>query len=198
LRDSTHPRRHLFEGLDLYEPNNGWAILDWNAGWEYHVRRQAQMVVSATLGCAGLFIFVFDGDFWGYELFRDGVALDHFVQDPDECEMLFDVYCDCRGRAERVVAEFPWLNVADVAPYLVQQPDTSTSFTEYHRLDVPVRPGDEYTRFDECSVLDFLRLLGVAVEVRDEDVTLLTPVWQAFELTGWDEFPSRRRPIQPA
>lgn len=199
--DPANPHRHRFEELALHEPGNGWMILSWNAGWEYALRRQAQMVVSATLGCSGLFVFVFDGDFWGYELFRNGVALDHFVQDPAQCNTLFDAYCDCRGKPERIATEFPWLRTEDLAPYLVQLPDMSISDAEYERLDVPARAGDEFTRFAECSVLDFLRLLGIAVKLSNEYptryVTLPTPKWRAFELAGWDEFPSRRHPVRP-
>ncbi len=185
--------RQGFDELDLYEPNNGWTILSWNAGWEWDVRRRAQMAVSRELNCAGFLIFVFDGDYWGYELFRDGVALDHFVQDQEESDTWFSE-SDCRGRPDLIAAEFPWVRADDAAAYLVQQPDVSESVAEYDRLDIRARPGDEFTRFDECAVLDFLRLLGVAVELRDHYVTLLSPIWRAFEIADWNKW---RRAIKP-
>lgn len=40
----------------------------------------------------------------------------------------------------------------------------------------PVRPGDEFGRFDECAVLDFLRALGVGVDLRDGYVRVLAGV----------------------
>lgn len=98
-----------------------------------------------------------------------------------------------------LAGQFEWLSPADVAPYLVQKPDLDlypplpdeTWWQEWKRLDVPVRLGDEFTRFDECAVLDFLRLLRVRVELRQERiwpdkemtrgiVTFLAPEFQRF------------------
>ena len=48
----------------------------------------------------------------------------------------------------------------------------------------PARDSDEFCRFDECAVLDFLRLLGVRVELRSEYVTLLAPELRSFWVEG--------------
>lgn len=83
----------------------------------------------------------------------------------------------------------------DAAAYLVQQPilvdadgNVDHDVVGYDRLDVPARPGDEFSRFDSCTVLDFLRLLGVQVELRDHYVTLLAPIWRTFRNANnpWD------------
>src|SRR4051812_6094037 len=65
---------------DLRERRGRWCVLEWDAGWEWKVRREAQLHVSRQLGVAGLLVFVYDGDYWGYELFDRGEAKDHFVQ----------------------------------------------------------------------------------------------------------------------
>ena len=179
--------------FDLYEPNNGWTILSWNAGWEWDRRRQAQLAVSRALGCAGLLTFVFDGDYWGYELFRAGVVLDRFVQVKEEAEMWFPG-CDCRGSAEIFATVFPWLEKRDVAAYLAQDPrswsdedTTEEDYAAHRRLDVPARPGDEFRRFDGCALLDFWGLLGIAVDIRDDYVTAPTPIWRAFTIRTFDK-----------
>jgi hypothetical protein len=56
----------------LYHEHNGWTLLDWDRGWEWKLRREAQLYVSRKLSCAGLLVFVFDGRYWGYELFDQG------------------------------------------------------------------------------------------------------------------------------
>src|ERR1700730_8922409 len=70
----------------LFEPNGHWTILHWDNGWEWTVRREAQLFVSKELQCSGFLIFVYDGLYWGYEFFNNGMPLDHFVQDMDDGE----------------------------------------------------------------------------------------------------------------
>jgi hypothetical protein len=73
-----------FKKYELYESDSTWTILHWNGGWEWKVRREAQLFVSKELNCFGFLIFVFDGDYWGYEFFNQGQVIDCFVQDTDE------------------------------------------------------------------------------------------------------------------
>lgn len=47
----------------LHGQRGGWALLDWDAGWEWTLRREAQLHVSRVLGCAGLLVFMYDGDY---------------------------------------------------------------------------------------------------------------------------------------
>jgi hypothetical protein len=46
-------------------------------------------------------------------------------------------------------------------------------------LNVRARPGDEFRRFDECAVLDFLRMLGVAVGRSEGYVRPESPVFRS-------------------
>jgi len=147
---------------------------DLGSGWEWKVRREAQLFVSRTLWCPGFLIFVYDGNYWGYEFFDHGEVLDHFVQEATGEPIGFPGE-DCRGNAAVLVEHLPFLNVADVASYLVQK----TDWVIPAGMNIPARPGDEFRRFDECAVLDFMRMLGVGVERHDGYVRLKAPVYRS-------------------
>jgi len=164
--------------LELFDPNGGWTVMVLDRGWasQWEVRREAQLFVSRILACSGFLIRVYDGDYWAYELFANGELKDHFVQEVETSEGR-PPGTDA-GSAAAVASIFPWLKVEDVSPYLVQQnwddPD------ERKRLNIPARAGDEFRRFDQCSVLDFLRLLKLQVSLVDRYVTLASPRWKQF------------------
>jgi hypothetical protein len=180
--------------VEIHEPNGGWTILHSHGGWEWEVRRQAQFYASRALHASGLLVWVYDGDYWLYELFANGKALDQFVQSPDHDAEWFPGK-DCSGNPQLLAAQFPWLKIEDIVGYLVRPPvirdedgDLVVDWDERAKLDVPVRAGDQYRRFEECAVLDFLRLLGVRVELRGPKgkgiVTLESPLWGTFRITG--------------
>ncbi len=177
-------KNDLFERYELYEPNAGWAILSWNAGWEWEIRRAAQLFVSKELQCPGFLIFVYDGDYWGYELFKDGTVLDHFVSNMDEGKWHFPDD-PCTGNAQLLATYLDWLSASDIVPYLVQYPDfDGTDLPKFQRyeaeLDIPPRPGDEFSRFSDLAALNFLRLLGIRIGVVNGYVTPQTPLWRQF------------------
>ncbi len=176
-----------------------------DSGWEWEIRRAALLFVSQRLDCAGFLVFVYDGDYWGYEFFNRGVALDHFVQaeEWDEGYPITWFEEDCAGDANVVARELPHLEVSDIAPYLMRDPLWATATEAEKRwnaeermdernphsegrweaqklLNVPAREGDEFSRFEECAALDFLRMLGVRVELRERYVTFLSPKYRSF------------------
>lgn len=102
---------------DLYQRRGRWCVLEWDAGWEWTLRREAQLHVSRQLGVPGLLAFVHDGDYWGYALFDHGEAIDHFVQMAADAPIAFPGV-RCAGDA-KVLARTLGLPEADVAPYLV-------------------------------------------------------------------------------
>jgi hypothetical protein len=178
-----------FATYTLYRSDGYWTLLDWCGGWEWDLRRQAQLHVSQALGCPGLLVFEFDGDYWGYELFASGEVLDHFVQRPSEANTWFP-NSDCRGNPERFAAAFrPWLklSVKQLAAYLVQEPEDSRDYDCLNRL---VRGGDEFPRFAPCSSVNFLRFLGLRVAWREYQpykmryLTPLAPVWRSFQIVN--------------
>jgi hypothetical protein len=168
------------DAFDLYEQRDGWTVLTWTIGWEWKLRRQAQLHVSEALGCAGILMFVYDGDDWGYELFDRGAAVDWFVQWPQEGNTWFPGK-DLSGQPEAVAIAFPDLALdrSDVATYLVQRPD---DYEADDMWNVPARPGDRFRRGDECAALDFLGLLGVAVDVSERILVWPAPLWRRFRV----------------
>jgi hypothetical protein len=178
----------------IHDVNGGWVIVFHGIGWDWEARRSAMALASRELTCVAMHVFVYDGDYWGYELIRAGEPIDQFVQDPEPYDgSSWFPGKSTAGDAQAVASTLPWLAAADVAPYLIRQVHASDDpnrdlherraewHAEYARLNVKARPGDEFTRFDECAVLDFLRLLGVDVQLRPhpahgyERVTLMTP-----------------------
>lgn len=163
-----------FERIDFHHEENGWVVVDLDGGWEWKERREAQLLVSRQLCCAGFLVFVYDGDYWGYEFFDQGEVLDHFVQESTDAPIGFAMG-DCRGNPAMLAARLPPLRAEDIAPYLVQK----HAWAKPDGMDRPARASDQYRRFDECAVLDFLRMLGVRVGVQDEYVRLPTPIFRS-------------------
>lgn len=162
--------------LDFYQENNGWVVVSLDRGWEWKERREAHLFVSRRLWCPGFLVFVYDGDYWGYEFCDHGEVFDHFVQDGTGQPIGFPG-ADCRGRPEVVAKHLPFLRAEDIAPYLVQKDD----WVIPAGMDVPARPGDEFRRFGECAVLDFLRMLSVRVGLQDGYVQVQGQLyWSAF------------------
>jgi hypothetical protein len=157
--------------IDFHDENNGWVVVALDGGWEWKERREVQLFISRRLWCAGFLAFVYDGDYWGYEFFDHGTAFDHFVQDGTGQPIGFPGE-NCRGRPEVLVKHLPFLRVEDIAPYLVQMHD----WVIPEGMNVPARPGDEFSRFEECALLDFLRMLGVHVVLQDRYVRVQSPV----------------------
>jgi hypothetical protein len=158
------------DNYQLHEQDGRWTLLSWDGGWEWTQRRQAQLHVSERLHCPGLLVFVYDGEYWGYELFENGNVMNRFVQVREQNWFPGD---SCVGDPTVVASCFPELTAESIAPYLVQR----TSFQK-----LPPRPGDQFGPFDECSVVDFLRTLGVRVDLRDGYVTPAARIYKQFSI----------------
>jgi hypothetical protein len=169
------PERDGRRSHDLRERQGRWCVLEWDAGWEWQVRREAQLHVSRQLGVAGLLVFVYDGDYWGYELFDRGEAKDHFVQTAMDPVITFPGE-DCTGNAA-VLAQTLGLKEADVAPYLARWHGWHERAKRAHER---ARPSDEFTRWEECAALDFLRAIGIDVTLAGYSVEFAAPVWRSF------------------
>lgn len=168
--------------IDFHVEKNGWVVVSLDCGWEWTERRQAQLFVSERLSCPGFLVFVYDGDYWGYEFFNRGQAIDHFVQESTGIPIGFPGE-DCRGNPEIVAQHLPFLHRIDVAAYLQQM----TEGAKPKGLNIPARPGDEFNRFDECAVVDFLRMLGIPIELRDGYVRVNSPVYRSVFNSTWNE-----------
>lgn len=183
----------------LYEPSNHWTVLQWEAGWEWVERREAQGYVSRELDCPGFLIFVFDGGNWGYEFFHHGATLDCFVQDEEDGQEWFPT--NTSGRADRLVENLPFLDHALLQRYLVHKPgeaemqatrlENESWLKACNRLrdsrNIKPQGSDQFLPFEECFVVDFINFLGVRVELRAGHVTLLAPSWRNFWISGQNE-----------
>jgi hypothetical protein len=163
-----------WQRIDFHHENNGWVVVALDGGWEWKERREVQLSVSRRLGCPGFLVFVYDGDYWGYEFFDHSAVLDHFVQEATGEPVGFSGE-DCRGRPEVVAEHLRFLRAEDIAPYLVQM----HNWVIPADMNIPARPGDEFRRFDECAVLDFLRMLGVRAGLDDGHVRAQSPVYRS-------------------
>lgn len=76
------------------------------------------------------------------------------------------------GNPDILITYLPQLNRNALAAYLVQKPAPNEK----------VRPGDEFERFDECAILDFLHSLSVPVSLRDHVVRVDSTIFQSFWL----------------
>ncbi|MEM1416563.1 MAG: hypothetical protein AAGH15_16750 [Myxococcota bacterium] len=166
--------------FDLRETANGWTALDWDGGWEWVVRRDAQRFVSRELETASLLVFVYDGDYWGYELFDRGSTIDHFLQVRDEA---LDIFEEGRGDATRLGRAFG-VDPARVAPYLVPQPEHGYDHSPWSELDGPALPGDQFSRWDGRAVMDFVRALGVPGDSSRPTFRIGGPIWRSFRPVG--------------
>ena len=83
----------------------------------------------------------------------------------------------CVGNRELIASEFPFLSTTNLASYL-----TRKRCEWPHPGNVPAREGDEFKKFDECAVIDFMRFLKVGVEVRDRYVRFLSPEYRKFDV----------------
>jgi hypothetical protein len=172
---SFYRQRHATADVEVHCQHNEWTVAVFDAGWRlWPEHRDALRFVSRALSCPAFLVFVYDGDYWGYEFVDHGDSIDYFVQrrEPDWDAFPGENY---RGNAQRIAERLPFLEIGDIAPYLVQADDLGS---DVDPLNVPARAGDEFARFDECAVVDFLRMLGVQVKLRSGRITPPAPVFR--------------------
>ena len=167
----------------LHEEHNGWTVLDWTPGWEWDLRRRAQLHVSRVYDCPGLLTFMYDGNYWGYELFHHGGAVDQFVQWTAAEQRFFDDL-PVHGRPELRVAQFPELklDLEHVRGYLTPYSADDPAYEDFWWDDDdprnrPVREGDRWGRLEAEALFDFWRYLGVR---SPSGTGLYPPDWRRF------------------
>ena len=162
---------------DLYVTEHCWVQND--VAW-----------LSSRWGVTGMVVAVEDGDYWGYWLYERGRLTDQFCQEFER---------GLPGRPGHLAALLE-LAEADVAAYLLQMPQREdlhqgdlngpspeevVADLEFARLNGKARPGDEFTRFSEFAVIDFLRLLRVPARLRNHCVEIDAPVTSEFWWRPW-------------
>src|SRR5690348_3986845 len=72
--DTTGP---VYESIGVHEPDNNWVVAELaTPGWYWQERRKVGAFISERLWCPGFLVFVYDGEYWGYEFYDRGEALD--------------------------------------------------------------------------------------------------------------------------
>jgi len=153
--ETEEPPFHSYGDYRLYHERNGWTLLDWDGGWEWKLRREAQLFISRSLNCPGVLVFVYDGWYWGYELFGYGEELDHFVQRPEEHQWFPGRDCAGDPQAFQPLGKQP----AEIEPHLRNTKDAN-------------------------GFLGFLTMLGVDVELTETRYYRPTaPLWKQFKIS---------------
>jgi hypothetical protein len=170
----------------LHEQHNRWTPLGWTGGWEWDLRRRAQLHVSRTYDCPGVLTFVYDGELWGYELFHHGKEMDHFVQWTETGHGFFSDR-PLTGRPEVLVAQFPALklNLEHARGYLTSVSVDDDAYEDFDWEDRdprnrPVRAGDRSGRLDDEAIFDFWRFLGVEPASNATLELFAAPVFRRF------------------
>ena len=162
----------------LRERRGDWTVLEWTRGWEWDLRRRAQLYVSRAYDCPGLLVFIYDDDFWGCELFHHGTVIDQFQQETDNIGSFFGDL-PCQGRPDLLLAQFPALDLdieharAYLTHYSIDDPayEDIDWENEHDPRNSPARPGDGYGRLEGGVYWDFQNFLGVDHHA---------PVWRRF------------------
>lgn len=179
-----------FFRFDLHQQNGDWTILNLGGGWHWAEWCEAQLSTSKILNCSSFLMFVNDGDYWGYQLCSGGIILDRFIQRDEDKENWFPGDA-ATGSPSVLRSHFPWLDEISVAPYLVKMPEfgmPGDCMAEYKRLNIRVAPDDEFCRFDECAILNFLHLLKIGVKLQSGHVEFEAPIWKSFWIEGRQRF----------
>ncbi|MEY9874776.1 hypothetical protein ABH931_004276 [Streptacidiphilus sp. MAP12-33] len=156
------------DSYELHERRGDWTVLEWTKGWEWDLRRRAQLHVSRTLDCPGLLVFIYDDDFWGCELFHHGTVIDQFQQESDVRGSFFDDL-PIEGRPDLLLAAFPALGLDPdhargyLTHYSIYDPwyDEVDWEDDNDPLNQPVRPDDGFGRLDGGVYWNFQHFLGV-------------------------------------
>lgn len=113
--------------------------------------------VSKALDNTVLLAYIYDDDFWGYDLYRKGDCLDMFQTVPD-----------CLGEPDpRVLRHTPAQRAGLLAKYFALAPERVLPYLSFWTQEdtdggeaVFACPGDEFCRGDCWQLADFLRCLG--------------------------------------
>lgn len=146
---------HLDPGTYRWaDHNRGTSVLFNDSAIPYDALPQA---VSGALDGTALLCYIYDDDFWGYELYHKGDCLDIFQTVPD-----------CLGEPDpRVLRHTPEQRAGLLARYFELEPERVLPYlTFWTQADLDSEqgvfacPGDENCRGDCWQLADFLRRLG--------------------------------------
>lgn len=107
--------------------------------------------ISKESGKVVLLLYIYDGDYWAYELYDNGEKIDQFDPIPDYFgEVSEEVIRMSKGNAD-IIAKYFSVNKADIEKYLI--------FWSYGRLNNKAYEDDEF-EYCDWQMADFMRKLG--------------------------------------
>ena len=112
--------------------------------------------VSKNNDCCSMYLYIYDGDFWGYNLFLKGKEIDCFMPIPDYFEEVSEEErLKCSGNPEKVAECFK-VDKKELEKFIIIWPEDEDN--EYEE--------DEKSEwyFDEWAVTDFIKALGYKYE----------------------------------
>ena len=116
--------------------------------------------ISEECGKAVLVLYIYDGDYWAYELYDNGEEIDQFDPIPDYFgEVSEEAIQKFKGNAD-IIAKYFSIDRADIEKYLIFWSDTS---------DEKAYEDDEF-EYSDWQMADFMRKLGYPYEF-EEDYT---------------------------
>jgi len=115
--------------------------------------------VSGEAGKVCLLLYIYDGDYWGYELYDKGEILDRFNPMPDYFEEVSDEkILKSKGDAQ-IIARYFHVEKASVERYLVRWSE--------EMLDEKAYADDEFG-YEDWQMADFMRKLGYPYDFDEE------------------------------
>lgn len=113
--------------------------------------------ISKECGKAVLVLYIYDGDYWAYELYDNGEEIDQFDPVPDYFgEVSEKAIQKFKGNPD-MIAKYFSVNKADIEKYLIFWSDTS---------DEKAYEDDEFA-YSDWQMADFMRKLGYPYEFEE-------------------------------
>ena len=109
--------------------------------------------VSEKNNDAAMYLYIYDGDFWGYFLYDKGKEIDIFNPIPDYFEENIEDVEKYAGNAE-IIAKYFNANKDEIKKFLVIWPEDEDEYEE----DCDDEEAKYY--FDEWGLVDFMKSLG--------------------------------------
>lgn len=154
----NHPDWNLVPAECQYqEYNDGVTISlnDWCAGYESMTQE-----LSAELACPVMLCYIYDGDYWGYYFYENGMEIDSFSPIPDYFEEISDEERQRFAGNSKVIAQYFNVDEQKIKNYLQQWSDdmldSEESSTAYE--------DDEFSIGEDWQLTDFMRKIGYPYE----------------------------------
>ncbi len=116
-------------------------------------------VVSGESGKVVLLLYIYDGDYWGYELYDKGAFTDQFNPVPDYFDQVSEEDLKKSEGNAQIIASYFHVEQASIEKYLVRWSEDT--------MDVKAYEDDEFG-YEDWQMADFMRKLGYPYDFGEE------------------------------